>query len=144
MLVSPREFAKFDHLLRSLGRDGLLPTSTTATSPIDEAIVAAARSRAAVEQIAAYLPPALLASLVAEYDFAALDAYLQDRAAAAIAASMPVGKENKKGEKGGEVKGDGKKRKAGGAAPSRGVEALKKVKTEGMAKMTSFFKPKAK
>lgn len=36
----------------------------------------------------------------------------------------------------------GTKRKAAPAAASRGVEALKKANTEGMAKMTSFFKPK--
>lgn len=53
--------------------------------------------------------------------------------AAAIAASAPV--VQKKKEK------PGQKRKA--PAASRGVESLKKVNTKGMAKMTSFFKPKA-
>jgi len=66
----------------------------------------------------------------------ALDAYLADRAAAARAAAAPV------------VQGNGKekaaaKRKAA-SQTSRGVEQLKKVKTEGMAKLTSFFKPKDK
>lgn len=66
----------------------------------------------------------------------ALDAHLADRAAAARAAAVPI------------IQGSGKE-KAGAkrkvaTQSSRGVEALKKVRTEGMAKMTSFFKPKEK
>lgn len=63
-----------------------------------------------------------------------LNAYLADRAAAAAAAAAPTVVEKK-------TASGATKRKA--APGSRGVEALKKVNTAGMAKMTSFFKPKA-
>lgn len=63
----------------------------------------------------------------------AYNAYLADRVAAARAAEAPVVVEKKE-------KGTKRKLKS---ESSRGVEALKKVNTSGMAKMTSFFKPKA-
>ncbi len=66
---------------------------------------------------------------------AAYNAYLEDRVAAARAAEAPIVTEKKE---------KGTKRKAAKTDSSRGVEALKKVNTNGMAKMTSFFKPKAK
>lgn len=60
---------------------------------------------------------------------------MADRAAAAAAAAAPIVSEKK-------TASGATKRKA--VAGSRGVEALKKVNTQGMAKMTSFFKPKEK
>lgn len=63
----------------------------------------------------------------------ALNSYLEERMAAAMAASAPVVQSSKAKT--------GEKRKAP-LAGSRGVEALKKVNVKGMAKMTSFFKPK--
>jgi ribonuclease H2 subunit B len=59
--------------------------------------------------------------------------------AAALAASMPPTNLSNKADKA--ATGAGAKRKAAG---SRGVEALKKVNTASMNKLTSFFKPKDK
>lgn len=63
----------------------------------------------------------------------AYSAYLADRVAAARAAEAPVVHEKKSAAA---------KRKLVKTESSRGVEALKKVNTNGMAKMTSFFKAK--
>jgi ribonuclease H2 subunit B len=57
--------------------------------------------------------------------------------AATLAASMPPSNSNKD-----KAAAAAAKRKA--TTGSRGVEALKKVNTSSMAKMTSFFKPKGK
>ncbi|BEJ16780.1 hypothetical protein CspHIS471_0601810 [Cutaneotrichosporon sp. HIS471] len=128
-LAAADNFNKFDHLVRGLGRDGLLETSA------DPTLVQAARTCAAIEHVAQYLPPSLLASLSSSYDLAAYNAYLADRVAAARAAEAPIVSEKKD---------KGTKRKLAKSESSRGVEALKKVNTNGMAKMTSFFKPKTK
>ncbi|CAK9779475.1 hypothetical protein CC85DRAFT_288554 [Cutaneotrichosporon oleaginosum] len=128
-LADEANFSKFDHLVRGLGRDGLLETGA------DPVLVQAARNTAAIEHIAQYLPPLLLPMLIASYDMAAYNRYLQDRSAAARAAEAPIIVEKKEKEN---------KRKLAKTESSRGVEALKKVNTNGMAKMTSFFKPKTK
>ncbi|GMK58325.1 hypothetical protein CspeluHIS016_0503570 [Cutaneotrichosporon spelunceum] len=128
-LAAADTFDKFDHLVRGLGRDGLLEPSA------DPALVHAARVSAAIEHVAQYLPPPLLASLTASYDLDAYNAYLADRVAAARAAEAPVVIEKKQKTT---------KRKLAKTESSRGVEALKKVNTNGMAKMTSFFKPTTK
>ncbi|WOO82953.1 uncharacterized protein LOC62_04G006433 [Vanrija pseudolonga] len=130
LLASPEQFGKFDHLLRGLGRDGLL------VAGVDEGLVQAARNRAAIEHVAQYLPSTLLPSLTATYDFTALEEHDANRAAAAAAAAAPV--VNEKKEKG------GVKRKAPVKETSRGVEALKKVNTTGAQRsmMAGFFKPK--
>lgn len=72
-LSAQKNFNKFDHLMRSLGREGLLePTA-------DPALVrgkmrrschltAAARCQAAIDQIAQYLPPTLLPQLIGCYE----------------------------------------------------------------------------
>jgi ribonuclease H2 subunit B len=99
--------------------------------PTDES---AARLRGAIDHIAQYLPAHITSLLLQSYDpqLAPLATYLANRTAAAAAAAQPaVG--DKKAAK-------GVKRKAPPA--SRGVEALKKVNTASMSKLTSFFKPK--
>ncbi|RSH91745.1 hypothetical protein EHS25_009114 [Saitozyma podzolica] len=79
-------------------------------------------------------PSPVSSALQASYDFSALSEYLANRAAVAAAASAPIVNSSKDGAK------SGTKRKAPPA--SRGVEALKKVNTSSMSKLTSFFKPK--
>lgn len=96
----------------------------------------AARTKASIETISQYLPPSILAQLTKSYDLDSLTTYLQNRSAAALAASMPVVNASGKDKAG----AAGAKRKA--QQGSRGVESLKKVNTTGMAKMTSFFKKK--
>ncbi|AAW45309.1 hypothetical protein CNBH3810 [Cryptococcus deneoformans B-3501A] len=127
--AGPEEFEKFDHLVRGLGRDGLLEKD------IDEELLSSARLRAACDHLAQWLPGPVLSKLVKSYDFAALEEHLASRSAAAFAASQITTSNNKKEAK-------GIKRKAPPA--SRGVESLKKVNTNKMAKLTSFFKPKEK
>ncbi|KGB76950.1 hypothetical protein CNBG_2788 [Cryptococcus deuterogattii R265] len=127
--ATPEEFEKFDHLVRGLGKDGLLEKD------INEELLNSARLRAACDHLAQWLPAPVLSNLVKSYDFAALEEHLASRSAAAFAASQITTSSNKKEAK-------GTKRKAPPA--SRGVESLKKVNTSNMAKLTSFFKPKDK
>lgn len=61
-LSDTKNFDRFEHLVRGLGRDGLLEAG------VDEAIVAAARSKAAAEHIAQYITPELLATLLSSYE----------------------------------------------------------------------------
>ncbi|WWD19530.1 hypothetical protein CI109_103991 [Kwoniella shandongensis] len=121
------EFEKFDHLVRGLGRDGLLDAEA------DKELLRLARLKAGCEHLAQWLPPAVLPKLVESYDFTTLNTYLANRTAASMAASQQPSTGSGKEAK-------GVKRKA--APASRGVEALKKVNTNNMAKLTSFFKPK--
>ncbi|WVQ84931.1 hypothetical protein IAT38_007094 [Cryptococcus sp. DSM 104549] len=127
--AQPEEFEKFDHLVRMLGRDGLLEKGA------DQELLKLARLKAACDHLAQWLPPATLIKLNESYKFASLNTYLANRNAAALAASMPPAKQSKKDAA-------GTKRKAPPA--SRGVEQLKKVNTSSMSKLTSFFKPKEK
>ncbi|WVQ73094.1 hypothetical protein IAR50_002657 [Cryptococcus sp. DSM 104548] len=126
--AKPEEFEKFDHLIRALGRDGLLGKSA------DGPLLTMARKKAAIEHLSQWLSQPIVTKLIDSYDFTALNEYLASHNAALIAASQPITKE-KKGAK----DAAGTKRKA---STSRGVESLKKVNTSNMAKLTSFFKPK--
>ncbi|WVR00287.1 hypothetical protein IAU59_007430 [Kwoniella sp. CBS 9459] len=128
------EFEKFDHLVRSLGRDGLLGQGASG----DE-LRRLARIRAACDHMQQWLDPEVTKRLIGTYDFTPLTKHLSDMSAAAIAASqMPS---NNKSDKDKDAKS--LKRKGSGSVSSRGVEALKKVNTNNMAKLTSFFKPKS-
>jgi len=131
-LAAPERFEQFDHLVRALNRDGLW--SDSASDP-NVPLTSAARTKASIEHIAQYLPTGTASALYASYDdeLAPLAKYLADRAAATAAAAQPVVNQGKDAK--------GAKRKAPVQA-SRGVEALKKVNTSKMAKLTSFFKPK--
>lgn len=89
-----------------------------------------------------YLPPTLLASLLAGLSFPLYTAHLASLApslgasssfAAEIEESKAALKRDKENEK---------KRKA--APVSMGVGKLKRVNTTGMGKLTGFFKPKTK
>ncbi|WVW86043.1 hypothetical protein I302_108081 [Kwoniella bestiolae CBS 10118] len=124
----PEQFEKFDHLVRGLGRDGLLGDE-------HEELRRLARTQAAIEHLSQWLSREISAQLTESYDFTPLSTHLKNRTAASIAASQvpssASGKENAQ---------KGTKRKA--PATSKGVEALKKVNTNNMAKLTNFFKPK--
>jgi len=98
-----------------------------------------ARLKSSIEHFAQFLPLQITTQLVESYDFATLDTHLANMSAAALAASMPPTNLANKTDKA--AAGAGAKRKA---AASRGVEALKKVNTASMTKLTSFFKPKDK
>lgn len=56
----------FDHLVRALGRDGLLRADTG--SDADAALVSAAKTQLALDALAAYLSPGLAAELAESYE----------------------------------------------------------------------------
>ncbi|EIW72256.1 hypothetical protein M231_04940 [Tremella mesenterica] len=129
------EFHKFDHLIRSLLRDGILVHTDQGdyglATGVEEMVWEQARQKAAVEHMNEWLSSVVQTALMDTYDFSALKNHLANRAAADIISSQPVVNDKPKA---------GVKRKAPPA--SRGVEMLKKVNTSNMSKLTSFFKPK--
>ncbi|CAD6573945.1 MAG: hypothetical protein TREMPRED_000969 [Tremellales sp. Tagirdzhanova-0007] len=126
--ASPSQFCKFDHLVRSLGRDGILETGSDSVELLKQA-----RIEASLAHLSQWLPAGIVASLFESYDLSKLSHHLANRSAATTAASILPIQSSKVQEK-------GAKRKP--LPASRGVEALKKVNTTSMNKMTSFFKPK--
>ncbi|WWC91594.1 uncharacterized protein L201_006540 [Kwoniella dendrophila CBS 6074] len=128
-LSQPEQFEKFDHLVRGLGRDGLLGEEY-------EDLRKLARIQASYEHLSQWLPPQISTQLIQSHDLTSLSIHLKNRTDAAIAASQPITNKSNKGD--GTAKGT--KRKA--PPSSKGVEALKKVNTNSMAKLTNFFKPK--
>ncbi|KAG6885970.1 hypothetical protein C0993_006897 [Termitomyces sp. T159_Od127] len=118
--------------IRELAKDGLMEDGK-------EALLQAGRLRAACDLLGQYLSPELRGLMMKSYDFTALDAHLKaamDEAAAAITVSTKGGKKTKSQL----ATGEDKKRKP--AKGSHGVEKLKKVNVNGMAKLSTFFKKK--
>ncbi|KAJ7680532.1 ribonuclease H2, subunit B [Mycena polygramma] len=115
-------------MVRGLARDGLMEDGK-------EMLLELGRVRAACDLVAQYAPPGIRGLLVASYDFAPLDAYFKsiEDENAALAVDKPAK------TKAAPVTVD-KKRKP---AASQGVEKLKKAKTGGMAKLSTFFAKKA-
>ncbi|KAH6913811.1 ribonuclease H2, subunit B [Coprinopsis sp. MPI-PUGE-AT-0042] len=113
-------------VVRNLAKDELMDDGR-------ERLLALARTKAAVDMISQYLPPATKKDLLASYDFAELDTYLLQQ----MQEQAPLKSATNAGKKGGATKAEtDKKRKAKG---SHGVEQLKKANTTGMAKLSSFF-----
>ncbi|KAF7321755.1 hypothetical protein MKEN_00697200 [Mycena kentingensis (nom. inval.)] len=112
-------------LVRNLAKDGLLEDGK-------EELLQAGRIRAACDLLGQYTPPAIRNALAATYDFSALDAHYRslEEEKEALVVQKP--------SKGKAAPGD-KKRKQDTSA---GVEKLKKVKTTGMAKLSTFFTKK--
>ncbi|KAJ7772589.1 ribonuclease H2, subunit B [Mycena maculata] len=115
-------------MVRNLARDGLMEDGK-------EILLNVGRLRAACDLVAQYIPPGIRNSLVASYDFTPLDTYFKsiDDENAAIAVEKPA-----KAKPAPTTTMD-KKRKPG---TSQGVEKLKKAKTGGMAKLSTFFAKK--
>ncbi|KAJ7072116.1 ribonuclease H2, subunit B [Mycena amicta] len=114
-------------LVRNLAKDGLLEDGK-------EELLKVGRVRAACDLVGQYIPPALRTALTASYDFSALDTHF--RSIEEEQESLMVQRPSKK--KSAPAPTD-KKRKQ---SSSQGVEKLKKVKTTGMAKMSTFFTKK--
>ncbi|WRT70336.1 uncharacterized protein IL334_007334 [Kwoniella shivajii] len=129
-LSSPEQYEKFDHLVRGLGKDGLLDGEGDM-----DVLRNLAKRKAVCEHLSQWLPPSVTAQLAESYNFTPLSTHLANRSAAAIAASVPPSNTSNK-----DPTAKGTKRKA--PPTSKGVEALKKVNTNSMSKLTSFFKPK--
>lgn len=113
--------------IRGLAKDGLLEDGK-------EELLQMGRIRAACDLLAQYLSATTRAALFASYDFTKLDEYLKHVEAEANVATGTVkhGKDKKV-----VTTGDNKKRKT--TKGSQGVEKLKKVNVNGMAKLSSFF-----
>ncbi|EKM54493.1 uncharacterized protein PHACADRAFT_123606 [Phanerochaete carnosa HHB-10118-sp] len=124
-------------LTRALARDGLMDDGKDGI--LEGKLMG--RLRAACDLVSQYVPDHLQKRLLASYDFTTLEEHiksLNDEAAALAAAEM--GKmEIKESKSSATEKTNGKKRKTA----STGVEKLKKVNTKGMAKLSTFFQPKA-
>ncbi|KAJ7091174.1 ribonuclease H2, subunit B [Mycena epipterygia] len=114
-------------LVRNLAKDGLMEDGK-------ESLLEVGRIRAACDLVAQYTPPGIRSLLTASYDFTPLDLYFKsiEDENAALSVEKPV-----------KVKAAPttaeKKRKPGA---SQGVEKLKKAKTGGMAKLSTFFTKK--
>ncbi|KAJ7702974.1 ribonuclease H2, subunit B [Mycena rosella] len=114
-------------LIRNLAKDGLMEDGK-------ESLLEVGRIRAACDLVAQYTPPGIRSLLIASYDFTLLNAHfksIEDENAA-----LSVEKAVK--PKAAPTTTD-KKRKPG---TSQGVEKLKKAKTGGMAKLSTFFTKK--
>lgn len=121
-------------LTRGLAKDGLMDDGK-------DHLLELGRLKAACDLVSHYVPEHLQKRLLASYDFTALDTHLKslnDEAAALAAADMNK-MELKESKSSATEKAAGKKRKTA----STGVEKLKKVNTKGMAKLSTFFQPKA-
>ncbi|KAJ7045731.1 ribonuclease H2, subunit B [Mycena alexandri] len=114
-------------MVRNLAKDGLMEDGK-------ENLLGVGRVRAACDLVAQYIPPEIRSLLTASYDFTPLDAHFKsiEDESAALAVDKPVK------AKSAPVVVD-KKRKPG---TSQGVEKLKKAKTGGMAKLSTFFAKK--
>ncbi|KAJ7188027.1 ribonuclease H2, subunit B [Mycena filopes] len=115
-------------MVRNLAKDGLMEDGK-------ENLLEVGRVRAACDLVAQYLPSGIRSLLAASYDFTPLDAHFKslDDENAALAVEKPVKAKSVP------VVAE-KKRKPG---TSQGVEKLKKAKTGGMAKLSTFFAKKA-
>ncbi|KAF7315468.1 hypothetical protein MIND_00061800 [Mycena indigotica] len=113
-------------LIRNLAKDGLLEDGR-------EELLKLGRIRAACDLVCQYLPSNLRTLLLASYDFSALEAHV--RSLEEERASLVVQKPSKSKAAPTPVE---KKRKD----TSQGVEKLKKAKTTGMAKLSTFFSKK--
>ncbi|KAJ7163611.1 ribonuclease H2, subunit B [Mycena crocata] len=126
-LSSPETVEVSRTMVRNLAKDGLMEDGK-------EKLLEVGRIRAACDLVAQYTPPGIRSLLTASYDFSPLDVHFKsmedENAAFAIekpAKTKPV-----------PTTVDKKRKPAG----SQGVEKLKKAKTGGMAKLSTFFAKK--
>lgn len=108
------------------------------------------RAKSALGILSNYLPPSTAHSLLAAYSFPALTAHLSTISTSSVlsttylpgrsssSASLDADPESSGGNGGGAAALAAKKKKAASKG-SRGVEMLKKVSTQGMKTMDSFF-----
>lgn len=115
-------------MTRNLARDGLMEDGK-------EELLKLGRIRAACDLVSQYLPRDVHTTLKASYDFSALDAHLKSLQPSEVSIGQDASKEKDSMP----AKEATKKRKGKG---SQGVEKLKKANTEGMAKLSTFFKKK--
>ncbi|BGP48869.1 hypothetical protein JCM10450v2_004748 [Rhodotorula kratochvilovae] len=131
---------KFSTVSRGLAKEGV-----GSGHGLSEQIQTESRQKYAIGIIANYLPPTLAQTLLASYSFPALTAYLSSSSHSTVLGSTYLpGRGAAKLEAalaGGELGGGAaaKKRKAAESKGSRGVEALKKVNTKGMASLKDMF-----
>ncbi|KAF9010513.1 ribonuclease H2, subunit B [Cyathus striatus] len=117
-------------ITRGFAKDGLMDDGK-------ERLLNMARTRAACDLISQYLSPDVHKTLMASYDLQDLDSHLRQNVALAVS-TAGNGALGKTKEKAVAATANDKKRK--NAKGSHGVEKLKKVNVNGMAKLSSFFK----
>ncbi|KAJ7497514.1 ribonuclease H2, subunit B [Mycena latifolia] len=127
-LSNPETFEVSRTLIRNLAKDGLMEDGK-------ENLLKVGRVRAACDLVAQYTPPGICSLLTASYDFTPLDAHFKSIEEENAALSIEKAVKPKPAP----TTVD-KKRKPG---TSQGVEKLKKAKTGGMAKLSTFFAKKA-
>ncbi|GAA5947970.1 hypothetical protein JCM3775_001143 [Rhodotorula graminis] len=131
---------RFSTVSRGLAKEG-----AGSGHGLSEQLQIESRQKYAVGVVANYLPAKLVQDLLASYSFPALTAYLSSSATSSVLGSTYLpGRAAAKLEAAlaGGDSGFGaaaKKRKAAESKGSRGVEALKKVNTKGMASLKDMF-----
>ncbi|KAF8325234.1 ribonuclease H2, subunit B, partial [Cantharellus anzutake] len=138
-LVDPRTFGAFPSFSRPLARLGLYKEQENgrANGQQLESVAALARLKVACDAVSQYLSPDLSQILRDSYDLQELDKYVA-KLAAEESPSLEQTINNKKKASAPNTKANPKEVKK--AKGSRGVEALKKVDTSGMNKLSKFFK----
>lgn len=129
---------KCETLVRGLAKNDLMDDNK-------EALLRAGLCKVSCELVSQYIPPEIFKELLANFDFAALDAHIQELDRSSLALSIQEsGKDSKKSQVQQTEESSGSKRKAA-AQGSKGVDKLKKANIKGMAKLSTFFqKPAAK
>ncbi|KAF9652960.1 hypothetical protein BDM02DRAFT_3088479 [Thelephora ganbajun] len=142
-LIAANDFRESLTVVRLLARDGLMEDG-------EESLLEAGRLKAACDLVAHHLPPDVKTELMSAYDFSALDIHVKIVQEELVAmAVVEVDKGKKKVTKASKAtttkatpqEGTSKKRKI---KESHGVEVLKKVNTEGMQRISTFFQKKPK
>ncbi|KAF8320668.1 hypothetical protein DL93DRAFT_2224399 [Clavulina sp. PMI_390] len=138
-LSDPSVFNTFSTLQRTIARAGLADGTSNVEEETREELSNLARIKASCDVVGQYLPPDLLELLLKFYDFTPLDKHIA--AAEPMDTPMePSTTASKKSNKPKKEPAAAKKNNATG--PSRAAEALRKVDTKGMNKLSSFFKKK--
>ncbi|GAA5854086.1 hypothetical protein JCM8547_008220 [Rhodosporidiobolus lusitaniae] len=134
---------RFETVTRGLGKEVV-----GSGHGLSEEIQTEARQKYAIGIIANYLPPAVAQTLLSAYSFPALTTYLSSTSNSSVLGTTYLPGRGAAKLEAAELGGGSaaKKRKAEASKGSRGVEALKKVNTKGMATLASMFakQPKAK
>lgn len=120
-------------LIRGLARNGLMEDE-------HEELLILGRTQLACDLLAQYLPPDIRTGLMASYDFAPLESHVRSLQRHYLNPSPPGDVTARKDRKRTSTtsEGNGVKRKKEPKA-SHGVEKLKKVNVDGMAKLSTFF-----
>lgn len=128
-LATPRITEISRSLIRGLARNGLMEDE-------HEELLILGRTQLACDLLAQYLPPDIRTGLMASYDFAPLESHVRSLQRHHLNPSPPARKDRKRTSTASEENGVKRKKEP---KTSHGVEKLKKVNVDGMAKLSTFF-----